>query len=335
MKKWQTWPHNRVDYSTEILYQSYLANEIESISREAGRKLKCLTWYYQNGLNARKTCRHFGIHHSTFYEWRRVYNPDNLKSLEPKSRRPHKFRESKIPLQVQDLVSRLRKEYPAWSKYKLEVIILKRYGIKLSASSIGRIIKKRGLINQKISKKRRRAALNPKLRAKGTKYKYPGSHVEVDTKHVYHVPGRRYIQFTAIDSVTKLRVLRMFSTNTSGNAANFLQELVKTFPFKVVNIQTDNGSEFKGAFSKNCQRLKIRQCFSFPSSPEQNALVERSHRTDDEEFYLQGNCGDSIDEQRELLKQWEYTYNFKRPHQSLGYLTPMEYFDKMKSLKCR
>lgn len=336
MNKWETWPHKSRDYRCEKLYQAYLAeDDIQCISKEATKRLQWFTWHYQHGNNIRLTCRHFGIHHTTFYKWQNAYDPNNLRTLESGSKRPHKFRESKIPTRTQDLISGLRKEYPAWSKYKLKVMLKKYYGLTLSASSIGRILKKKGLINVKASKKRRKAALNPKLRAKATKYKYPGSHVEVDTKHVYLFAGYRLFQFTAIDSVTKLRVLRMFPTNSSHNAALFLREMIKAFPFKVVNIQTDNGSEFKGVFSKDCGQLKIKHYFSFPASPEQNGIVERSHRTDEEEFYQQGNCGDNLDEQRELLKRWEHTYNHKRPHQALGYLTPIEYFEKIKPSMCR
>jgi len=58
---------------------------------------------------------------------------------------------------------------------------------------------------------------------------------------------------------------------------------------KIITIQTDNGSEFHGEFKKACKNFKINHCFAYPKSPQQNALVERSHRTDDDEFYLLGN----------------------------------------------
>jgi len=259
MTNWDTWPNNQIDYSIEKPYQFYLADEIQSISKEAAKRWQWFRWYYHHGCNARLTCRHFGIHPDTFYKWSKKYNRDNLKSLESASRRPLRFRQSKIPAATVALIVEIREEYPSWSKYKIEIMLKKRHGITLSASSIGRILKRKGLIKEKVSRKRRRAALNPKLRAKGTKYKYPGSHVEVDTKHVYLWPGFRIFQFTAIDSVTKLRVLRIFPKASSNNAALFLKEMIKAFPFKVVNIQTDNGSEFKGVFSRICRNPR-RAC---------------------------------------------------------------------------
>lgn len=32
-------------------------------------------------------------------------------------------------------------------------------------------------------------------------------------------------------------------------------------------------------------------------------------------------------ELNEVLDEWNYTYNYVRPHQSLGYLTPMEFLN--------
>lgn len=328
VNKWESWPYNTYDMSQELLFTA-IDLGIESISKEAQQRLRWIDWYNQPGRNARLTCRHFAIHHKTFYRWLNRYNPDHLKTLEYKSKRPKRVRPPEIPWQTVDLIVKLRKDYPAWSKYKLEVMLKREYGINTSASTIGRILKKKGLIAEKASRKRRKAALNPKLRARGTKYKHPGSHVEIDTKHI-QVPGLKVYQFTAIDSVTKQRVIRVYPKVTSRQGRLFLREVVRSFPFRIVTIQTDNGSEFLGEFRKACKRLKIAHCFAYPKSPEQNALVERSHRTDDDEFYFLGNLGDNLEEQQQLIKEWEYTYNHKRPHQTLGYLTPNEYFEKLK-----
>ncbi|MEM3055051.1 MAG: integrase core domain-containing protein, partial [Candidatus Bathyarchaeia archaeon] len=49
-----------------------------------------------------------------------------------------------------------------------------------------------------------------------------------------------------------------------------------------------------------------------------------SHKTDDDEFYSQTDLPLDIDEANELLREWQDTYNWVRPHQGLGYLTPQE-----------
>jgi len=64
--------------------------------------------------------------------------------------------------------------------------------------------------------------------------------------------------------------------------------------------------------------------------PEDNAFVERSHQTDDYEFYIPYLT--SIKCEKDLLRRciwWEYIYNLERPHQGIDNLTP---YEKLKSL---
>lgn len=60
-----------------------------------------------------------------------------------------------------------------------------------------------------------------------------------------------------------------------------------------------------------------------PGAPWQNGIVERSHRTDNEELFDMMRFADS-EERRYQLKLWEFEYNNLRPHQALGGRTPME-----------
>ena len=59
--------------------------------------------------------------------------------------------------------------------------------------------------------------------------------------------------------------------------------------------------------------------------------VERSHRTDDDEFWLAKELSPETEELRIQVKKWQQEYNTERPHQALGYLTPDEFYDKVSS----
>lgn len=64
--------------------------------------------------------------------------------------------------------------------------------------------------------------------------------------------------------------------------------------------------------------------------PEDNAFVERSHQTDDQEFYIPYLL--MIRNEKDLIKRglwWQKIYNLERPHQGIEDLTPHE---KLKSL---
>ena len=67
-----------------------------------------------------------------------------------------------------------------------------------------------------------------------------------------------------------------------------------------------------------------------PRSPKMNCYVERANETYRYEFWNVYEIPDTIEETRKLLRKFEYKYNCERMHQSLNYLTPMEYYYKLK-----
>jgi putative transposase len=135
-----------------------------TISPEAARKLRWMDHYYRN-RNARLTCRHFDICPKTFYRWKNRFDPYDLTTLEEESRRPRRVRQSQTPAVVVDKILELRTRYPRWGKKKL-VVLLRREGIKISASTVGRVMNKlkaRGVLIEplnvtqaKLARKRRR-----------------------------------------------------------------------------------------------------------------------------------------------------------------------------------
>jgi len=72
------------------------------------------------------------------------------------------------------------------------------------------------------------------------------------------------------------------------------------------------------------QKLGIKHYWSRPRTPKDHAEIERFNRTLEEEFLQKGNYIDDLEIFNPLLTEWLIEYNFNRPHQSLGYLTPME-----------
>lgn len=111
----------------------------------------------------------------------------------------------------------------------------------------------------------------------------------MDTKHIMLPGGKRFYQFTAIDVLTKRKVMRVYSSESSGNGAHFLQECLLNFPFTIKAVQTDNGSTFLKEFDKLCKEKGLPHYFIYPRTPKQNTYVEISQGADKREFYQQGN----------------------------------------------
>ena len=303
----------------------------DKLTEQAKYKIKILDWHRTHGNNNSLAARHFGISRMTLYRWVRRFKQYGVTGLNENSRKPKHLRQPTTPWNTVTRIVQLRKQYPAWSKYKIRAL-LSREGIQVSASTVGRVLKRRGLINLKISKKRRKAALCPKARfPRGLRISEPGDMIQMDTKHIMLPGGKRFYQFTAIDVLTKRKVIRVYPSESSRNGAQFLEECLRGFPFPIKAVQTDNGSTFLKEFNKLCQAKGIPHYFIYPRTPKQNTYVEISQEADKREFYQQGNIYSILPVMQRKAKEWEDIWNNVHPHEALNYLTPSEYLFKVQN----
>lgn len=303
-----------------------------SISREAKRRLKWFEYYDAHNHNASLTCRHFGISRPTFYRWLHRYDPSHLSSLEDRSSTPKKRRMPSWSVEMVMAVKEMRERYPCWGKDKL-VILLRKKGWKLSASMVGRILKHLKATGQLVEPLRGRISARKRAlkrvygvrKPKDHAVKEPGDLVQVDTLDVRPLPGVELKHFTARDVVSKWDVIGLRGRATAKTAKEFLEELEARAPYRVKAIQVDGGSEFMAEFEEACRDKGICLFVLPPRSPKLNGCVERAQRTHTEEFYELSFAEPTVSALGAELRDWERVYNEVRPHQSLGYLTPLEY----------
>lgn len=299
-----------------------------NLTKKAKQRLKVVDWLRNHGSNISLTARHFGLNRETVRIWQQRFKWKGMIGLNDLSHRPKMLRKPTTPWEITVEAVKLKKQFPAWSKYKINAL-LKEKGIDISPSTIGRIFKRFDLINECVSKKRRKSALNPKRRfPRGLKIANPGDMVQMDTKHIVALGGRRMYQFTAIDVLTKQRILRVYSSPIAKNGKDFIGVCLKELPFAIKAVQTDNGSEFMREFDKYLKKLNITHYYTYPRHPKQNSYVESSHSSDEREFYREGNISLFLDVMQEKIIAWQNIWNNIRPNQALNYLTPNQYFIK-------
>jgi transposase InsO family protein len=299
------------------------------LSREARQRLKILDYARTHSVAA--TCRHYGIARSTYYRWAKRYDPKHLSFLENRSSRPkHCRRPSWTPAQVA-AVRAAREASPRWGKDKLAVV-LRRQGIRLSVSRIGRILtdlKRRRVLIEPVPTRLRPHARHARPYAvrkpKEHAVTAPGDLVQVDTMHLRPLPGLERRHFTAVDVVSRWSVVGVRASATAGTARDFLAEVQARFPFPIRAIQVDGGSEFMAEFEAACAERKIALFVLPPRSPKLNGHVERANGTHRREFW-EGDNGDlDLPPLQAALRAWEHHYNHVRPHQALSYATPAEF----------
>jgi transposase InsO family protein len=299
-----------------------------NLSERAKQRLKVLDWYRAHGGNVSQTARHFSVSRRIIRAWRDRLAQFGPQGLNDRSRRPHHIRRPTTSPEIVSAVVRWRKKFPAWSKRKIRRRVSKE-GFNVSISTVGRILKRKGLINPKISRKRRKAALHPKRRyPHGMKIAKPGDLIQIDTKHIMLPGGKKWYQFTAIDVLGKRRVLEVYPSESSRNGVAFLGVCAQEFPFDILTVQTDNGAPWQKEFIRKCESLGLPHYFIQPRSPKQNTYVEISHEADEREFYAQGNHHIIFSVMRQKLKEWQEIWNEIRPHEALNDLTPNEYLER-------
>ena len=267
----------------------------------------------------RKTCREFNVPWSTFYEWKSRFDQEGKAGLYRK--KPIAFTHPrKTDSDIVKKILELRTAYKMGSK-KITYYLERYHGMNVSESTVTRISNTYGL--RRLERTARKRITHSKRYAKSV----PGHHVQVDVKFLVFkdLDGKivRRFQYTAIDDATRIRALKIYPRHTQANAIDFIDYVVDRFSFRIHTIRTDRGHEFQSLFHWHVEDSGMNHVYVKPRTPQLNGKVERSHKTDEDEFYQLLTYTDDVD-LNQKLQAWEQFYNFHRPHFSHQGRTPYE-----------
>ena len=318
-----------------FLAKSYKPTQLSQL---ATFRLKCVENYIKlrkKGLSQDEALDIVEVKRSTLFRWLRQYKTRKTTELENKSRRPLNLRKTKII--SHELVShilKIRQEYPMFGKEKIR-ILLQREGVFLSSSTVGRVLT--SLFNRnKIVKvsllKGRKICQRKKIQkryAQRLKQERPeklGELIQIDHMVLSTTYGSQFKEFRATCPITRLSTSQIYTQATAKNARDFLKHVINKFGFKIKSIQVDGGSEFMAEFEDYCKELEIKLYVLPPRSPKINGKVERANETYRYEFWNVWDIPTEFEEVKKMLSEFEYHYNYERPHQGLNYLTPVEHY---------
>lgn len=306
----------------------------DTLSLKAQEKLGWVVFYNTIAKkNALYASSYFGINPKTLHKWLRRFDEKNLYSLEEQSRRPLKVRGWMITKEEELNIIDLRKRNLELGKKKLQVRYKKEYKKRISTWRIERVTRKHNLYLDPVKhgyQVEKRNKSKPKIRINTVKeqlkqIKEFGFLWHIDAIIIWWY-GQRRIIFTALEDISKIAFARIYKTNTSGFAEDFLKRLNYLADGRINIMHQDNGSEFQGAFERACQTLSILQIYSRPHTPKDNPSLEKFNDTIQREWLALSKVGlDDIDEGNLDLTKWLIKYNSYRPHQALDYKTPLEY----------
>jgi transposase InsO family protein len=223
---------------------------------------------------------------------------------------------------------------PYLSKDKLSVLMKADRVATLSASTIGRMLtdlKRQGVLPKKpnLSYYAKTDTFREKTLIKRKKLrssKHEGGLVKADSIVRFTDGIKRYV-VTAIDKETKFAFAYAYKNHSSNAATDFMKKFKEVAPVSLTHVQTDNGSEFAKHFDVFLNQEGIVHFHTYPRCPKMNSEIERFNRTLSDAFIKRHRLllAYDIDRFNELLIEWLLWYNTRRPHWTLGLISPLQY----------
>lgn len=267
----------------------------------------------RQGWSTYQVARHLGYSQGAIVKWTTKAKglPSNAHIIPTDSSRPHDHPHRLSPGLVQAILDH-RHRYGRCAEaihYQLT-----KNGYAVSLSSVKRTLKRHGLTYPSRWKKWHQYPPRP-VAAK------PGILVQIDTMW----DGERAAGFGAyalLDVCTRWAYVEPAQRINSVQSNRFIHAAIRTLPFSVQTLQSDNGSEFAKYFTNQLQGRGIAHRHSRVRRPTDNGHIERFIRT------LQQECLHRIPQSfrawQKAIPDFIYYYNTERPHMGLDMKTPLE-----------
>jgi transposase InsO family protein len=283
-------------------------------------------------------CRSLGVPRRTYYYWHKrwIAGKKTLVSICDQPKVPHSPAKE-LCVDVMGLIVGLRLE-KMYGEDALVAILNRDFGVKVSKCGVNSVLKRFGLLTERKKRVRKQRKLSDYIY-------YPGEVLQLDVKHW----GESGFQYDIIDCCTRIKFKYVFEDYNVNTTVKFLEMATRFYEpaFKIVCIQTDNGSEFTN--NKILPKQTVEPRLSAPerwllarnisfkhipvASPHLNGRIERSHGVDKWRYkHMTAN--------RHRLEELQYfciedclDYNTYRPHSMLGYKTPLEFLQSIKGFE--
>lgn len=287
-----------------------------------------------SGEKMASLCREFGISRMTGYKiWNR-YSEQGSSGLSNRSHAPHRH-PNQLPLEIEQLIVRLKKEKSSWGAPKIRELIARRYSnLKLPAiSTIHCVLDRHGLV-----KKKKRGKKFSSIAGYLSTPQHPNDLWCTDFKGQFIMKNKKHcFPLTISDFNSRFLISCEALSGTSENPCySVFEQAFKEYGLPQA-IRSDNGVPFASGnslwgltkLSVWWIRLGIKIERIAPGQPQQNGRHERMHRT----LKLEATkpAGTNLLQQQEKFYGFVQEYNYERPHQALGMKCPGEVYKKSKT----
>lgn len=315
---------------------------LRKVNPEAAR-LAVLQYLKGNSGNISDAACVFNVNRPVVYD---ILKKEKAGSLADRSKRPHTC-PRKTSDDIEDKVIACKNRTHLGPK-RLSKYLVKHEGVTVPAGTIRHILRrnKDKLTHRKLPVKTRNEkrefidwyAAKP-FEIVQIDLKFIRDHKALTEKQIIHLDNFNIpnYQWGALDVTSRFKLIAYSREKTWTNGLLFYLWVISWLRSHGVASEivftVDNGEEFGGkSWLKIAELRKLIKGFgcrlvqNHKGHPEENSHLERSHRTDDDEFYIPRAF--KIKNEKDLLDEamgYIYYYNNVREHSSLNDYTPFQY----------
>lgn len=280
---------------------------------------------------------HLKLNKNTICKWK-----NRKDEHEDKSSRPHKLRTI-----LSELEEWIICEVRLSTGFSIDNMVnaLEEFIPKTNRDNIYRCLKRNGIFE--IEKQKSEATKEKKEVGKFEDY-IPGYiHVDIKLMPKLKSENEKGHLYAAIDRATRMVYMSLKTNKSAEKSVEFLEEIIRFFPYNIHRILTDNGKEFTDRyargkkeasgnhlFDKKCMKEGIKHKLAKPYTPQTNGMVERFNGRVQE--ILDKKHFEDYNNLMICLKEYERLYNFNIRQKVLGNIPPigkaMEWYEKQSDI---
>jgi transposase InsO family protein len=274
-------------------------------------------------INVRALCDELEISRQTFYKYRARWLAEGPPGLVERSRRP-RTSPSRIPLEVEDAIVRLRKDLVVDNGAQAITWHLARRGVTVSAATVHRVLVRRGMVTPQPEKR-------PKSSWTRFEWPRPNDAWQIDATVWALADNREIWIMDVLDDHSRVLIAARVCVGPTGEAAwEALCHGIAEWGLPA-HVMSDNGACFTSRltlggttdFERTLRGLGIRHIPSSPAHPQTCGKLERSHQTTKRWLGAIGPA-ETPEQLQAQLDDWRHRYNHQRPHKAAGGNTPLQ-----------
>jgi len=225
------------------------------------------------------------------------------------------------------LIRELITQFPHYGYRKMFSILRYRHGMQITRRGVYELMKENKLLMPASTRNRRLF--------RGVPFSYKLEAVEsnalwgIDMTYIWcGCDGWCYLH-GVIDHHDKNLLGYTFSRSCKAiGAVMALAEAASKRQIHNLEIRSDNGCHYGSRlFRDEIRRMGIKHTRTMVNTPKGNAVIERFFKSLKQECVWQYQFK-NFEEAKDAVDKWVHYYNNERPHQTLGYLTPVEFYNQ-------